>query len=182
MSSHAVRARSFLAFALLLSLGGAAAQKEPLPKKPDRPFTVFVLARPSDEAQATEELIRGTEELKKRIARNKDWFRPVPGREEAEIIVEIDAHRVREHLTFWASTETIGGETQGVTNSTISHYHSLRARVSLLGSEVQLTGTDARRSGSVKGAASNLAKELLKLCQERYRALNERRAPPGRRF
>ena len=168
-----------IALTLLLAFAGAAPQKERLPKKPGWPFTVFVLANPSDEAQTTEELSRGAEELKKKIAGKKDWFRMVARMEDAEIVVEVDSHRVREHLTFWASTQTIGGETQGVTNSTISYYHSLRAKVTLLGSETQLTGMDPKRTGSVKGAASALLKELVKHCQERYAVLEEKRARPG---
>ncbi len=164
------------ASALLLSFAAVAASQEPLPKKPDRPFTVFVLANPSDEPEATAELSRGAEELKKRVARKKDWFLPAERIEEAEIVVEVDSHSVREHLTFWASTRTMGGETQGMTNSTISHYHSLRATVSLLGAKARITGMDPKRTGSVKGAASALMKELLRLCQERYSDLKERRA------
>lgn len=164
---------------LLLAFAGAAPQKERLPKKPDWPFTVFILANPSDEAQATEELSRGAEVLKKKIAGKKDWFQLVARMEDAEIVVEVDSHRVREHLTFWASTKTLGGETQGVTNSTISHFHSLRAKVTLLGGQTRLTGMDPKRTGSIKGAASALLKELVKHCQERYAVLKERRARPG---
>jgi hypothetical protein len=177
MSGHHARP---IASAVVLSFSAVAASPEPLPKKPERPFTVFVLANPSDETQATEELSRGAEELKKRVAKKKDWFLPVERMEDAEIVVEVDSHHIREHLTFWASTGTMGGETQGMTNSTISHYHSLRATVSLLGARAQITGMDPKRTGSVKGAASALMKELLRLCQERYGDLKGRRtASPG---
>ena len=49
----------------------------------------------------------------------------------------------------------------------------------LLGAEAELTGMNPKRTGSVKGAASALVKELVKLCQERYETVRERRSPPG---
>jgi hypothetical protein len=156
----------------------ALVAREPSSKTPDRPFTVFVLSAPADESQAIEDLERGAEELRKRVAKKKDWFRLAERKEDAEIVVEVEQHRVREHLTFWASTRAMGGETQGVSNSTISRYHSLRAMVVLLGTPVQLTGTDPKRTGSIKGAASALMKELLKVCQERYGELRSMRTPP----
>lgn len=157
---------------------GQNEQKEKPPKKPDWPFTVYVRAAPGDETLETDDLMRGTDELRKKIADKRDWFRVVPNADDAEIVVDVLEHRVREHLTFWASTETIGGETQGVTNSTISRYHSLRARVTMLGSEAELTGMNPKRTGSVKGAASALQKELVELCQERYAMLQKLRSRP----
>jgi hypothetical protein len=167
------------AFLLLLPIAG---RKESPPKKPEWPFTVFVRVSPADETQTNEELLKGSDELKKAIAKKKDWFRMVDGPERAEIVVDVVEHRLREQLTFWASTGTIGGETEGVTNSTISQYHSLRARVTLLGAEAELTGMNPKRAGSVKGASSALMKELVKLCQERYESLRDRRARPNERF
>lgn len=164
---------------LLLSVPAAPGRNEPKekpPKKPGRPFTVYVRAAPGDETLETDDLVRGTDELRKKIADKKDWFKVIPSADDAEIVVDVLEHRVREHLTFWASTETIGGETQGVTNSTISRYHSLRARVTVLGSEAELTGMNPKRTGSVKGAASALQKELVELCRERYAMLQKLRS------
>lgn len=168
------------ALAIVLFLAGVAReQEERLPEKPEWPFTVFVRTSPEDDAPPTEDLLRGTDELRKAIGKKKDWFRLASEPETAEIVVDVLEHRVREHLTFWASTGTIGGETQGVTNSTISRYHSLRARVTLLGAESELTGMNPKRAGSVKGASSALLKELVRLCQERYEGIESRRSRPG---
>jgi hypothetical protein len=157
------------------------AREQRLPEKPEWPFTVFVRTSPAEDAAATEELLRGTEELRKAIGKKKDWFRLVDEPEGAELVVDVVEHRLREHLTFWASTGTIGGETQGVTNSTISRYHSLRARVTLLGAESELTGMNPKRAGDGKGASAALLKELVRLCQERYERIESRRTRPAKR-
>jgi hypothetical protein len=163
-----------LILVLTATVAAGTRAQEP-PEKPDRPFTVLVRASESGEAEKDKDLVQASEELRKQIASRRRWFRTASESESAEIVVEVEEHRVREFLTFWASTETMSGETQGVNRSSISRNHFLRAKVTLFAQELSLTGIDKKRNGSLKGAASALARELEKICRERYASFERQR-------
>lgn len=136
--------------------------------RPEPPFTVFVSPSAAAEGQDPRNLLEAAEMVRKRIATRKRWFRTVPDRKDAQIVVEVESHRVEEKLTMWASTGTMRGEVEGATRYSITERHFLEARVTLLGAELSLKTSDTRKNGSLKGAASGLAIELERHCEQRY--------------
>jgi ribosomal protein RSM22 (predicted rRNA methylase) len=147
---------------------GAQPPSEVPDDNPERPFTVFVFASASGEAQKDRDLLRAVEVVRKRIAARKAWFRIVADPKDAQVVVEVQSHSVTERLTMWASTGTIGGQLEGATRYSITEQHFLEAKVTLLGEELSLKTFDSSKKGSLKGAASGLALELESECQKRY--------------
>jgi len=85
------------ASALMLLLSHAAAGQETKREPPDRAaerFTVFVYAAEGAEAGGKEKIEKVTDEVRKKIKDKDKWFVISSDREEAEITVEILAHRV----------------------------------------------------------------------------------------
>jgi len=150
------------------TLGAQARTDEPADKR-QPPFTVFVFANPTDEPEKDRDLFQATEVVRKRITARKPWFRAAADPEKAEIVVEVQAHSMKESLTIYASTDTMRGQVEGATRYAITQQHFLEAKVTLRGEELSLRGVDTSRYGSLKGAASALAWELEKECQKRYR-------------
>lgn len=156
-----MRVASILAIAAALATERlSAAPDDP----PETPFNVFVFAADS----SGEDLRKATEEVEKRIAARKRWFRIVEDRSEARVVVEVLSHSVEEKLTMWASTGAMRGELEGAGRHSITEEHFLEARATLDGAELRLKSFDTGKKGSLKGAASGLALELEKTCERRY--------------
>ena len=153
---------------VLLAVLGAQPPSETPDDVPARPFSVFVFASDTGEAQKDRDLLRAAEMVRKRIAARKPWFRTVVDPKEAQIVIEVQSHSVEERLTIWASTGAIGGQVEGATRHSITEEHFLEAKVTLPGEELSLKSFDTSKRGSLKGAASGLAVELERECQKRY--------------
>ena len=154
---------------LIAAAVGAQARTEEPSDKHQPPFTVFVFANPTGEPEKDRDLFQATAVVRKRIAARKPWFKVAAGPKAAAIVVEVQAHSLKESLTIYASTDTMRGQIQGASRYAITQHHFLDARVTLLGEELRLKGADTSRNGSLKGAASALAWELEKQCQKHYR-------------
>lgn len=135
----------------------------------ERPFDVFVFARPTADPQKDRDLARAADEVRKRIVSRKSWFRAAETERDADIVVEVWEHSVRERLTIWASTGTMRGQVEGATRQSITKQHFLEARVRLQGQPLSMRGIDTTKNGSLKGAATALALELEKECAKRLR-------------
>lgn len=89
-----------LPLGLTLALLPALAADEDLPKRPDRPFTVFVFATPELPGPAdltqkpVKEIVDSASDVRKHITgKRKDWMRLVTRPEEAEVVVEVKARQ-----------------------------------------------------------------------------------------
>lgn len=149
--------------ALVLAAATAAGTQD----NPERPLDVFVFASPTGEPQKDKDLRRAADEVRKRIASRKSWFRAAETEKDADIVVEVWEHSVKERLTIWASTDAMRGQVEGATRYSITKQHFLETRVRLQGHELSMRGIDTTKNGSLKGAATALAVELEKECEKR---------------
>jgi len=152
--------------AIATAVGAEPRSQEPV-EKPAPLFTVFVFASSTGEPKKDRELLRASDQVRKRIAARKSRFKTAAAREQAQIVVEVRAHTVEERLTIYASTGTMGGQVEGATRYAVTKQHFLEARVTLRGAEFTLRGIDTTKKGSLKGAATALAIELEKECEKR---------------
>ena len=160
---------TLLTVAYLAAIGFAEEQRKP-PKKPDRPFLVFVYT----EGLANEDvdMPRVTEEVSKRIAKKKKWLKVVESRDRANIVVEVLTHLVHEQsrtiLDYRVDDQGVGKHLYE--NTYVSERHRIETRITLPnGTQKLFTGADERdQGGSVKGAASDLAKQIEDHCKENY--------------
>ena len=159
---------TLLTVAYLAAIGFAEEQRKP-PKKPDQQFLVFVYT----EGLANEDvdMPRVTEEVSKRIAKKKKWLKVIDSRDRANIVVEVLTHLVHEQsrtiLDYRVDDQGVGKHLYEYTY--ISEWHRIETRITLPdGTQKLLTGADEREKGSVKGAASNFAKQLEDHCKENY--------------
>ena len=150
---------------VLLAAVGARPPSEAPDDRPERPLIVFVFASPTGDAK-DRDLLRAAEMVRKRIAARKTWFRTVADPKDAQVVVEVQSHSVKEKLTIWASTGAMGGQVEGATRYSITEQHFLEAKVTLRGKELSLKAFDTGKKGSLKGAASGLALELERECQK----------------
>ncbi len=162
---------------LLAALVGKQPSEAP-DDNPERPLAVFVFASATGEAQKDRDLLRAAEMVRKRVAARKAWFRTVKDRKNAQVVVEVQSHSVKERLTIWASTGAMGGQVEGATRYSITEQHFLEAKVTLRGKELSLKAFDTGKKGSLKGAASGLALELERECQKRYESQGMAMARP----
>ena len=157
------------AVAFLVAIGFGQEQRKP-PKKPDQPFLVFVYTEGLTNEDVDMPAV--TEELSKRIARKKKWLKVVDSRDRADIVVEVLTHFVDEQsrtiLDYRVDDQGIGKHLYE--NTYVSERHRIETRITLPdGTQKIFTGADDReRGGSMKSAASNLAKQLEEHCKENY--------------
>ena len=147
-----------------------AQEQRKLPKKPDQPFMVYVFT----EGLANDEvnMPKVTKEVAKRIAKKKKWLKVVDDRESADMLVEVLTHAVHEQhrreLDMRVNDRGTGKNYYD--NNWITERHRIQTRVTLpSGAQQMFMGADEReRGGSMKGAASHLAKQLEEYCKENY--------------
>jgi hypothetical protein len=141
-------------------------QVEPVrpPKHPEQPFRILVFSEPRGEPAAVARVREAEKECHKILKRRKDWFVPVANRRDAEIVMEIKASWMDEHIT----SETMGGNDVTITRE----HHYLFAELSILGGQSGLRADDRR---SVKGAASKLMDALEQFCKKNYWEILQRR-------
>ena len=157
------------AAAYLGAIGFAEEQRKP-PKKPDQPFLVFVYT----EGLINEDvdMPRVAEEVSQRIAKKKKWLKVVEGRGGADIVVEVLTHLVSEqHRTVLdMRVNDRGTGKHYYDKSFVTERHRIETRITLPnGTQKSFTGADERdRGGSVKGAASDLARQIEDHCKEHY--------------
>lgn len=165
--------------ALLLASTLASSTDEPTkkpPKRADEPFRIFVEATARGEPSVVEEILEAREELEKRVRNNGNWFRSVDSREEAEIVIELQAYWVREERRTHDETYTSGTGRHTTQIDTIYEHHSLRAIATILGRPREMTGAQVKSGGgSAKGAVRDLGAQLERYCKENYWDLDERR-------
>ncbi|GMR22269.1 MAG: hypothetical protein BMS9Abin37_0606 [Acidobacteriota bacterium] len=147
----------------------AQEQRKP-PKKPDRPFMVYVYTEGLTNEDV--DMPKVAEEVSKRVAKKKKWLKIVNDRESADIIIEVLTHLVHEQHRMELDTrvnDTGTGKTYYDSNW-ITERHRIETRVTFpSGAQKMFTGADERdRGGSMKGAAGNLAKQLENYCKENY--------------
>jgi len=160
---------TFSVVAYLAAIGFAEQQRKP-PKKPERQFLVFVYT----EGLTNEDIDmpRVAEEVSKRIAKKKKWLKVVDRRDRADIVVEVLTHLVDEQsrtiLDYRVDDKGVGKNIYE--NTYVSERHRIETRITLPdGTQKLVTGADEReRGGSMKSAASNLAKQLEDHCKENY--------------
>lgn len=184
--------RCFLAcFALTHALfgWGAAAATTPHepPKRPDEPFRVFVAVDP-EEADDGErgQLEEARAELAKRVGKDRNWFRLVTDRQDAEIVILLVNYWTREEkrvLSTWGVVPPTEGGQRGKTQVIeIVTYHYLQARVELFGARRMLRGEKVRNDrGKAKDAAGDLLDRLEEVCREEYDFLIRRRGAAATR-
>jgi hypothetical protein len=153
----------FWSSALLLAVTATGSTRS----TPERPYAVFVFASPTGEPEKDKDLLRAADEVRKRISARKSWFRAAKTEKDALVTVEVREHSVTERLTMWASTDTMRGQVEGATRYSVTKQHILEAWVTLPGAELNLKGIDASKNGSLKRAATALALELEKECEQR---------------
>ena len=166
--------RATIFTAVLATVGpailGLAQEERTPPKKPERPFAVFVYTEglTNDEVDMPEV----ASEVAKRIDKKKRWLDVVASRDEADVVVEVMTHAVNEqHRTKIDSRVDFRGVGKNYYDTNfVTEWHRIEARITFPdGSQRMLTGRDEReRGGSVKGAASDLAKRLEETCKENY--------------
>jgi hypothetical protein len=150
----------------------ALSQVEPRdpPDRPERPFRVFVSAETQAEQEVVGRIRKAKAECEKIVKRRKNWFIAVDRREQAEIVLEIEAYFLYEELRTESSP--LSGTPVNVTREN----HQLFAEVDVLGSSTQLRVDDSRR---LTGAASKLIDALEEFCKKNYWTILSRRAPPS---
>ncbi len=156
-------------FAFLTATGLDAQDRKP-PKKPDQPFKVFVFTEGLTNEDVNMPAV--SKEVAKRIGKKKKWLKVVDSRDEADIVVEVLTHAVHEqHRTRLESRVNVGGVGKSwIDNNFLTESHYIETRVDFPdGTQQLLRGVDEReRGGSLKGAASRLAKNLEERCKENY--------------
>jgi hypothetical protein len=158
------------AFVAMTAVAVWAESQRP-PKRPDRPFRLFVFAaEPKGEQDAVDRIRRAEEECEKIAKRRKDWFVVVESREQAEIVMEIQAYWVYED--FRTESSPLSGTPVNVSREN----HHLFAQVNVLGGVSELRVDDGRR---LTGAASKLMDSLEELCKKDYWQILGRRDPSG---
>lgn len=166
-----MRSRSTsLSIVFVLACAGLGAQERKPPKKPEKPFAVFIFTEGLTNEHVDMPAV--TEEVENRTARKKNWLRIVDGREKADIIVEVLTHAVHEQrrTRFNSRVNMTGTGKTMVEETFVAERHHIETRVDFPdGSQVLITGVDNReRGGTMKGAASNFADKLEDHCKEHY--------------
>lgn len=154
--------------ALLLAAIPLPGQTEstPAPKHPATPFRIFVFSDPRGEPEAValiEDATKGCLEVAKR---RKDWYAIASEREQAEIVLKVQASWIDEEMRIERSPLS-----DAPVNVARSH-HYLIAEVTILGSRVTLRAEDGR---SMKRAATRLMDALEEFCRKNYWEIDARR-------
>ena len=154
------------------SVALAQEQRKP-PKNPDKPFTVYLFTDGLTNEDV--DMPRVTEEVSKRVAKNKKWFKVVDEREGADFVIEMLTHAVQEQhrRELDMRVDLQGTGKNYYDNNWITERHHIESRVTLpSGAQKMFTGADDReKGGSLKGAATNLANQLETYCKENYWSL-----------
>lgn len=141
--------------ALLLCVSSShATQESSVPKRPPRPFSVFVYTSARGDPDVVRRIEKATDELRERLRAKEDWFRLAEGAGTAEIVVEVEA--LWENKGSW-----------------------LQARSSFLGRVETLLGfgrVSRDRRSQERRAVSALARHVENNCRENYWELEERRS------
>ncbi len=154
------------------------------PKRPAERFTLYVFSEGSSPAESGYSMEKVLEEVKKRMKKRGKWLSLAENREQAEILVELLGHRVREEHVTKLSTRVRSRPRSSdgdipidyVDTNYISERHYIEARAEILGVDRILVGHDGREKGaSLKGAASALARQLEDLLKNNYWDLEQKR-------
>ncbi len=160
------------ALAFAVSLHGGQSKERKTPKRPARPFLVFVRAEPRGEVEIEERILRARDEFKEAIDRKDDWFLQVEDAENAEIVAEIKALLVEDENLSEARTSVMGPNTHTSEYLVTGPRYTFYALVTIFGNVVELTGSGRRKDAD---AASALVKELDGYLKKNYWQLLERR-------
>lgn len=174
----------------LCILGGAASLllvapqvlgQRPSPDAPSERYTVLVHTSAAEDEGPSEPypMARVADEVARRIEDRKKWFILTDDPDRAEIIVDVVSHALDEQVRTRIETrvDVTGTRKEWVDVSWVQEQHFLEARVDLPGgAQALVKGSDTRqRGGTLKHAAEELAKDLERLCRERYEELESER-------
>lgn len=153
----------------VLSAASFAQEQRKTPKKPEKPFTVFVFTEGLTNEDV--DMPKVTKEVANRVNKKK-WLDTTDDRDSADMVIEVLTHAVHEqHRTELDMRVNYRGTGKSYYDNTwLTERHRIEARVTLpTGAQRMITGADEReKGGSVKGAASHLANQLEDLCKENY--------------
>ena len=166
--------RLILSPVALLAVAAAAGQDE-APRRPPKPFAVFVYAIEPADAALTTRLEEALSMVRKRIERRRRWFRLADSRETSDITLRI-VHYRRGHPK---DPLVRGGRTEAMHDCWATGYHYVDA-VALAGDvRAALSGMDHRcvdERPSLRSAASHLAEELERFAKDNYGPVSRARA------
>jgi hypothetical protein len=162
----------FSLFSVALPLAEAQANERKPPKRPDRPFTIWVHAEPRGEPEIEEKILRAKDVFEESIERRDDWFLRVEDRHDAEMVVELKALFVENENRSDSRTSVMGPLSHTSDYLVAGSRYHFYAVATLFGSAVEFTGSGERKE---KDAASTLVGELDRYVKKNYWQLVERR-------
>ena len=171
--------------AALLALAAAAPGGDEAPRRPPKPFRVFVYATPTADAAVQATLDDALPMVRERVRRRNQWFRLVDSSETAEVTLRITHYR-----TANLNLSIRGNLSRSMYGCWATGYHYVDA-VALAGdARAALSGLDHRcveERPSLRSAAGHLVEELERFVKDNYGAVSrareqarrERGATPG---
>lgn len=135
------------------------------------PFQVCVTSIARGDPAVVETIEEGRHEVEKLLRKKKSSFALTRNRDEAEIVIELQAYWTHEELESRVETR-VNPPGQGVSRVEVlqvEEHHYLLALVTLLGAQKEMTGVQVKKnSGSVKGAARNLVEQIERYLKENH--------------
>lgn len=171
----------FLGAASLLLVAPRVLGQRPGPDAPSERYAVLVHTTATEDEDPSDPypMARVTDEVAKRIEDRRKWFILTDDPDRAEIVVDVVNHAFDEQVRTRIETrvDVTGTRKEWVDVSWVQEQHFLEARVHLPGgAQALVKGSDTRqKGGTLKHAAEELAKDLERLCRERYEDLESER-------
>ena len=158
----------------LLALASAATGQDTAPRRPPKPFQVFVHASATADAALQATLDDALPIVRERVGRRNKWFQLVDSAETADITLRITHYR-QANLNGLVR----GGQTESMYTCWATGYHYVDAVAGVGDERAALSGLDHRcvdEGPSLRNAAGHLAEELERFAKDNYGAVSRVKA------
>ena len=150
-------------------LGSIAALVLVLAPPSEEPFRVFVTSSARGDPSVVETIDEGRVELENRIRKKKKSFVLAEVREEADVVIDLQAYWKREQWKTHTEIRRSATASHAIDVNEVEEHHSLLAIVTILGTPRQMTGAQIKKSGaSVKGAARDLLEQIERYLKDNH--------------
>ena len=116
-----------------------------------------------------ETIDEGRVELENRIRKKKKSFVLAEVREEADVVIDLQAYWKREQWKAHTEIRRSATASHAIDVNEVEEHHSLLAIVIILGTQRHMTGAQIKKSGaSVKGAARHLLAQIERYLKDNH--------------